>query len=223
MDALLDWLVAYQRFALDFLAMRALAPYERLGALAAPLWRHLGVAVAIALVIALLPLGGPRPHPGAAGDPPPRGGVVLQVGTLLPTFALGTVVLHALLSLYSAWIGNIQIGALADTANGAAAYLAAYLPIHVMMSQMRRAADWHARTRERARGVLRNVKLATGLVQLAFPVYILYAVASVYGMSMRATLRPVLVSAVGTIVVLTAIAGMSLITFRRRGRQSFTT
>ncbi len=224
MTALVEHLLAYPRFVVDFLAMRALAPYEQLHAVAEPLARHFGVGLTIAILLALVPRrGGYRATRDEAGGETRPSGAASQLGTFLLVFAGGALVLHGLLVLYAAWIAPIPLGTLQDTANAALAYAAVYLPIHAAAIRLRQEGDALVRRYERAHRTVKNVKLGIGLAQLGFLFYVLYAVGAVYGMPLRATVRPVLASVVGTVVVLTAVSGIFLIAFQRRGKDSFTT
>lgn len=219
MTWLFETAIAYPRFFFEFLTLVALEPYRGAGEMSFELLVYYVVGAALAFALTMVMRSREAPEPSerdsdhglwflrtrSTGETLVRLSVVILGGSLA---------LHGLMRLYSALVSPVVMGAAADTVNAALAYGAVYLPINGAVTRIGHRMTRVMATLKPTQYGPKVVKLLIAAFQLMFPAYYLIGLSTTYNTSLRETVRPVLISAVGTVVAATAVAAIVLLIMR---------
>ncbi len=218
MTSLLDIVLAYPRFVWDFFLLRGLTGFERAGTLSGTLLLFFLVGFALALLVGVVrppdaePIheSDPRVTPTPSSHPAHR--FAEDIVRLTIVIVGGSLILHALMLLYSNVVSTVPMGNALDTTNAALGYGAIYLPVHAVLTRLHgRIAQ---KNRESKTRTTKPVTVALGIFQFLFPVFFLLSLSQVYGVPLFAIISPAVVSAIGTVVAVTGVVAITLLLLR---------
>jgi hypothetical protein len=143
-------LADYLNFVIDFLGLRGMEKYRRLGIINKELVSFFVAGVLLAYSIALMKkipsyqmkIQWPVDlYPGKKGDSDLKTQTA-EIGGFVMMFILGAVLFHCVLFLYHKVFSNSGIGTMKDTVNAVLAVGAVFNPINALFNQIR---GWAAR------------------------------------------------------------------------------
>lgn len=215
LTSFLGTVLSYPEYFFDFLFLRALAPYRAMGTVSADLFVFSAIGVVLGVTVGLL--GRRAGSLLEEDDANPGLSHLAPIGNVLRIYAViigGSLILHGLMRLYSQLVAPVAIGSLPDTLNAALAYSAVYIPLNAIFARAWGRATSMSKTDETVARRVRPVKIVTVAFQVGFPFYFLFAMSDLYGISLAETIRPALVSALGTVVAVTSVGAMILLVLR---------
>ena len=198
-DNIFNGLASYVNFIVDFLALRAMAPYTKVGVVSGELMSYFFAGILISVVIqytSKLPFT-PAESPPAPAGPDAGGGDGIkgfleksQLAIFIPLLLIGTAVMHLAL-LAGAAMAGFEIGTFKDTINATLASSTIAYPVQAAATR----AQGYAKAIQKLGGkaVLIAIIISLGAAAASFGTayYAFHATAVVHGLTMREMLWPI--------------------------------